>query len=235
VDEANAAAAKRCHGGQGHRQREIQRHRGIRRRTALRQNLVCCRHGAGFIGDDRAVKGLIAALRDREHDVRRLAAEALARQAAPEAIPRLVECLADDDEAVREAAAGALTRIGVASLPRVLTLVRREGDRRRPRPRLLLAAQVAGRVGDERAIEPLAVMLVQVAPHLGASPAHGPIVPALRQSAALRQPMSLVPFSHDSTSSVSISNSAGLVNVSSIATSSSHQPLSPSPGLTLSN
>jgi len=54
VDEANAAAAKRCHGGQGHRQREIQRHRGIRRRTALRQNLVCCRHGAGFIGDDRA-------------------------------------------------------------------------------------------------------------------------------------------------------------------------------------
>jgi VWFA-related protein len=115
----------------------------------------------GFIGDDRAIKGLIAALRDREHEVRRLAAEALERQAAAEAIPRLVESLADDDEAVRQAAAGALTRIGVASLPRVLSLVRREGARRRARPRLLLAAQVAGRVGDERAIEPLAVMLAQ--------------------------------------------------------------------------
>lgn len=113
----------------------------------------------GFIGEDRAIGGLIAALRDRDHVVRRHAAESLARQAAAEAIPRLVECLGDDDEAVREAAAGALTRIGAASLPRVLTLVRRDGDRRSARPRVLLAARVAGRVGDERAIEPLGVML----------------------------------------------------------------------------
>ncbi len=115
----------------------------------------------GFIDDDRAVEGLIEALRDRQHEVRRLAAEALTRQAAAGAIPRLVESLADESESVREAAAGALVRIGPASLPRVLTLVRREGDRRRARPRLLLAAQVAGRVGDERAIEPLAVMLAK--------------------------------------------------------------------------
>jgi VWFA-related protein len=115
----------------------------------------------GFIGDRRAVDGLMAALRDRDREVRRVAADALARQAATAAIPRLVECLADDDEAVRVAAAVALTRIGADSLPRLLNLVRREGDGRRARPRLLLAAQVVGRVGDERAIEPLGVMLAE--------------------------------------------------------------------------
>jgi VWFA-related protein len=113
----------------------------------------------GFVEDDRAVPGLLAALRDRAAPVRLAAAEGLGRRAAPEAIPRLVEALSDDSEAVRAAAAAALVRIGSASLPRLLDLIRRDAGRRRPRPRLILAARAAGEIGDERAIDPLAALL----------------------------------------------------------------------------
>jgi HEAT repeat protein len=66
---------------------------------------------------DKSNDELIKQLKAKDATVRLVAAEALGRQKVEAAIPALGETLQDKDLSVREAAAGALLRIGAKSLP----------------------------------------------------------------------------------------------------------------------
>ncbi|MDP7590040.1 MAG: HEAT repeat domain-containing protein [Candidatus Poseidoniia archaeon] len=114
----------------------------------------------GKIGDARAVKPLIKALRDVAFDVRLNAAFALGRIGEP-AIESLIEALEDGNGLDREAAVEALKAMNTLS---------NTGDARVVQPLIKLledknraarqgAAKVLGMIGDVRAVEPLGKVL----------------------------------------------------------------------------
>jgi len=114
----------------------------------------------GKIGDVRAVKPLIKALRDVAFDVRLNAAFALGRIGEP-AIESLIEVLEDGNGLDREAAVEALKAMNTLS---------NTGDARVVQPHIKLledknraarqgAAKVLGMIGDVRAVEPLGKVL----------------------------------------------------------------------------
>ena len=114
----------------------------------------------GKIGDVRAVKPLIKALRDVAFDVRLNAAFALGRIGEP-AIESLIEALEDGNGLDREAAVEALKAMNTLS---------NTGDARVVQPLIKLledknraarqgAAKVLGMIGDVRAVEPLGKVL----------------------------------------------------------------------------
>ena len=114
----------------------------------------------GKIGDARAVKPLIKALRDVAFDVRLNAAFALGRIGEP-AIESLIEVLEDGNGLDREAAVEALKAMNTLS---------NTGDARVVQPLIKLledknraarqgAAKVLGMIGDVRAVEPLGKVL----------------------------------------------------------------------------
>ncbi len=114
----------------------------------------------GKIGDARAVKPLIKALRDVAFDVRLNAAFALGRIGEP-AIESLIEVLEDGNGLDREAAVEALKAMNTLS---------DTGDARVVQPHIKLledknraarqgAAKVLGMIGDVRAVEPLGKVL----------------------------------------------------------------------------
>ncbi|MBV15638.1 MAG: hypothetical protein CMA52_03905 [Euryarchaeota archaeon] len=114
----------------------------------------------GKIGDARAVKPLIKALRDVAFDVRLNAAFALGRIGEP-AIESLIEALEDGNGLDREAAVEALKAMNTLS---------NTGDARVVQPHIKLledknraarqgAAKVLGMIGDVRAVEPLGKVL----------------------------------------------------------------------------
>jgi VWFA-related protein len=112
----------------------------------------------GFVDDPRAVGALVGALRDQDAVVRRLAAAGLGRRRAVEAIPGLVEGLADPVASVREAAGRALEDLGPAALPALLGAPG-GGPGPLPVPAILETARLLGAIGDDRACGPLGALL----------------------------------------------------------------------------
>ena len=105
----------------------------------------------GQYGDPNAVEALSeTAARDWDSEVRRCAVEALGRSGGPSVITPLVKALADGAETVRDAAEGALARVGGPAVPSLIdALSYREMMIRRG------AAAALGRIADERGVAPL--------------------------------------------------------------------------------
>jgi HEAT repeat protein len=103
-------------------------------------------------GDTR---GLIRALRNRDHGVQYEAAEALGELRDPAAIPALMGALTGDQySGIRWKAAEALAKIGTPSVPSLIGVVDNpDADIR------WKAAVTLGEIGDPRAIPPLIAML----------------------------------------------------------------------------
>jgi len=141
---------------------------GVRRRAT---------EALGRLGDGRAVRPLIAALRDRDKEVRRAVTKSL--KWFDEAIPSLTTALGNDNRDIRQVAAEALGQLGNARAVEPLVAALQEeldwGMRRAVIRALGLiwglkevidlgdedadvrcrAAEALGRLGDERAVEPL--------------------------------------------------------------------------------
>ena len=106
-------------------------------------------------------------LEDREIEVRQAAARGLAATCLPEAVPYLIEAMADsfwwyERENAAQPLLEALESFGAAALePLITALNHPEGTVRRS------AAQVLGRIGDTRAVEPLGMALYDLHNEVG--------------------------------------------------------------------
>lgn len=109
-----------------------------------------------------AVKHLIAALRDKSHDIRRVAAEALGQIGDTLAVGPLILALRDNNSEVRWAAAEALGKIGPhwpqseaakRLVPDFIAALQDEDSS------VSEAAKALGQIGDVRAVDPLIMAL----------------------------------------------------------------------------
>ena len=66
----------------------------------------------GNVGDERALKALMAAMTDPSDDVREEAIKSLGKVGGPQCTTALVKALRDDQIGVRSAAIGALAKVG---------------------------------------------------------------------------------------------------------------------------
>lgn len=110
----------------------------------------------GEVGDSRAVKPLIAKLKEKWVDMSKAVAEALGKIGDPRAVQPLTSLLLkEDDYYVRRAAVQALGEIGDpgAVQPLVSLLLKEENLYIRK-----AAAEALGKIGDPRAIQPLATL-----------------------------------------------------------------------------
>lgn len=105
----------------------------------------------GEIKDSRAVKPLIAALKDSSSYVRHAATKALEKIGDERAVEPLIAALKDSDSGVRWAATGALGKIGDERAVEPLIAALKDGKREVRKA----AAMALGKIGDTRAIEPL--------------------------------------------------------------------------------
>jgi HEAT repeat protein len=106
--------------------------------------------------EERAdVKGLIAALRNRDPGVQYEAVEALGRLGNPSAVPALMGALTGDQySGIRWKAAEALAKIGTPAVPSLLAVLDHPDEDIRWK-----AAVTLGEIGDTRAISPLVELL----------------------------------------------------------------------------
>jgi HEAT repeat protein len=134
----------------------------------------------GKLGDPRAVKPLIAALKDENAEVRQAAAEALGEIGDPHAVEPLIAVLKDENAEVRQAAAEALGEIGDSHVvePLIASLGDKDINVRRAATDALVeigqsvqplisalgdelsavceaVARALGEIGDPRAVQPL--------------------------------------------------------------------------------
>lgn len=130
--------------------------------------------------DKRAVKPLIAALKDPDPSVRSGAIEALAALAGKEAAEPIATALTDTNKWVRHAAARGLGKIGDRRVVAPLIGALKDPDLRVR----MAAADALGALGDTRAVEPLIAMIKDkpVMPRLAAIKALG----KLRDKRAVR-------------------------------------------------
>jgi len=109
----------------------------------------------GETGDPRAVKPLIAALRDRNAPVRQAAAKALGRIRDCQAVEPLIAVVGDGVQMVRQAAVYALGEIGDGRAVQVLVTALGEPDAKMRK----VAAEALGKTTDTRTLEPLVAAL----------------------------------------------------------------------------
>lgn len=107
----------------------------------------------GQIGDSRAVKPLIAALKDENKDVRTNAAKALGQIGDVQAVQPLIITLKDAYRS-GDAALEALVKIGSHAIEPLIAALKDESTSTRQR-----AAEALGQIGDARAAVPLIVPL----------------------------------------------------------------------------
>ena len=121
----------------------------------------------GQLGDARAVKPLLAALKDNKWSwssrLRETAAEALGKLGDARAVEPLIAALKDKELSVRLAAAGALGELGHAAAvePLVAALERTSS------PLCATVAEALGKLGDARAVEPLIALWHTILSYLG--------------------------------------------------------------------
>jgi len=109
----------------------------------------------GEIGDKRAVKPLVVALKDKDKDMRSSAAKVLGQIGDARAVEPLIAGLKDKDSVVRNASARALGQIGDARavVPLIAALKDTDSYMRNA------SARALGQIGDARAVEPLFPLL----------------------------------------------------------------------------
>ena len=100
--------------------------------------------------DSRASEATIAALDDDDATVRQCAAAGLRQHPAPEAIPRLIETLGDEDRLLARLASGALAAAGADAIPALNAAMQSEVPQVR-----IEAARALGQSGDPDAIPAL--------------------------------------------------------------------------------
>jgi HEAT repeat protein len=109
----------------------------------------------GELDDRRAVRPLVAAVRDADWDVRRAVAWALGELDDPEAAPHVAAMLKDESPAVREAAAWALGELGRTDAVEPLVAALRDRDQRVRKT----AAWALGEIGHPHAVDGLVAAL----------------------------------------------------------------------------
>lgn len=106
----------------------------------------------GTLRDQRAMKPLLKALKDKDNSVRASAAEAVGRMGNPNAIEPLIVALSDRDHIVHSQAVGSLRRVGGM---RAVSLLARLMAYGKEAPYRLMAANALADLGDIRAVDPL--------------------------------------------------------------------------------
>lgn len=120
----------------------------------------------GSTGDVRIVAPLIAALKDREPGVRKLAADILGETHDPKAVVPLVQLLQDADP---EVCGKAVESLGIIGDPRVVDIL--IGMLQREQPLKLKAIEALWRISDPRAVTPLLTLLHDKEPQLAGAAA----------------------------------------------------------------
>lgn len=128
---------------------------------------ACAAKALAQIGN-AAFLPVLSALEHGSNIQRRRAAEILGELRASRAIEPLIGALDDSDEAVQVCAAKALTQIGNAAIPALLSVLEDGSNLQQKR-----AAEVLGNIGDQRAVPALIDALAQGYPALRQQAARG--------------------------------------------------------------